>query len=729
MIRFGVRLTLAGGREAVARLILITTAVALGTGLLLSILAAANAVDRQFQRSTWLTSSDDRPPDAPLAWLGREDFYEGRTIFRIDVAAVGPDAPVPPGVDRLPRPGEYFVSPALRTLLADTPREQLGDRFPGGESGTIGAEALPDPDSLVILVGRPAAELADAPGAVRVASINTEQPAIQTATLRLILGVVGAGLLFPVLIFVGTASRLSAARREQRFAALRLVGATPRQISTIATVESAVAAALGTAIGFVAFFAVRRPLADVPFTGAPFHPEDVVVQWPGALLVAVGIPLAAALAARITLRRVRTSPLGVVRRATPRPPRAYRLIPLVAGLAELAWFVGRRPETSAGQTTAYLTGMLLIMVGLVIAGPWLTMLGSRALAARSRRPATLIAARRLADDPRTAFRAVSGLVLALFVASTAIGVITTIVAYRGSDPSDTANSVLVLSLDERTPRTLLPPTTPDAALRSIPGVEDAATIRIDPPNEATGESQHGPYSGLVLCADLARTPVGGTCEPGAEVASVWAPVLAGQVERDTPQSTWPTARISAAELTNMPIGWVLVGTDGSTAALERSRTFLEQQFPGYRVPPGTDNDFNASFNNSLVIWQRLANVVILGSLPIAGCGLAVAVVGGLSERKRPFALLRLSGVPLRMLRRVVALESAVPLLTVSAVAIGTGLLAAHLFLRAQMDYSLRAPGVEYYVIVAVGLAASLAVLASTLPLLRRLTGPESARNE
>ena len=36
-----------------------------------------------------------------------------------------------------------------------------------------------------------------------------------------------AALLFPVLIFVGAATRLSAARREQRFAAMRLVGATP----------------------------------------------------------------------------------------------------------------------------------------------------------------------------------------------------------------------------------------------------------------------------------------------------------------------------------------------------------------------------------------------------------------------------------------------------------------------------------------------------------------------
>jgi hypothetical protein len=46
-----------------------------------------------------------------------------------------------------------------------------------------------------------------------------------------------------------------------------------------------------------------------------------------------------------------------------------------------------------------------------------------------------------------------------------------------------------------------------------------------------------------------------------------------------------------------------------------------------------------------------------------------------------------------------------------------------------MDYSLRPPGIAYYLIVVAGLAASLGIIASTLPLLKRITGPETARNE
>src|SRR6185503_17284458 len=54
------------------------------------------------------------------------------------------------------------------------------------------------------------------------------------------------------------------------------------------------------------------------------------------------------------------------------------------------------------------------------------------------RPAGLLAARRLADDPRSGFRAVSGLTLALFVVSTALAVITTMSDERGAPTGDVA---------------------------------------------------------------------------------------------------------------------------------------------------------------------------------------------------------------------------------------------------------------------------------------------------
>ncbi len=76
----------------------------------------------------------------------------------------------------------------------------------------------------------------------------------------------------------------------------------------------------------------------------------------------------------------------------------------------------------------------------------------------------------------------------------------------------------------------------------------------------------------------------------------------------------------------------------------------------------------------------------------------------------------------------VALESALPLLVVAAVSIAVGLVAAALFLRSQLDFSFRVPGIAYWATVLGGLGASLAIIAATFPLLNRITGPDIARN-
>jgi hypothetical protein len=748
MIGFGLRLAVSGGREALTRLVIIAAAVAVGAGLLLATLAGLNAANAQGTRyaSTFPNASTGGDAD-PLWWSTRQDYFHGTQIIRIDVAATGPDSPTPTGIPKTPGPAEYYASPALQKLLAANPADQLRDRYPGQDLGTIGPAALASPDALLVIVGGTPDEVAKLPNAKQLTSVGDNTAALPEAAVDLILGVTAGGLLFPVLIFIGTATRLSAARREQRFAAMRLVGATPKQISVVAAVEAAAAAVAGTALAFILFLACRGWLASIPFTGMSFFPDDMSLTLLDVLLVALGVPTGAAVAAWISLRRVRISPLGVTRRVTQRPPRAYRLIPLVLGIAELAFFVGRRsgqtpeflpglmrPQTGHGQTAVFLPGLLLIMAGLVLAGPWLTMVGARIMARHASRPAALIAARRLADNPKAGFRAISGIMLALFVTTVAVGVITTIVDNRGPAPIGSTDAATLSTVFVKNPPSA--PGTVLADLRAIPGVHSATVIRENPvqrgpeTNMVVGTtvgvdpSEH--YEGVVPCADIPKPY--GQCAAGATVAEVPMDFIpfGGTASAS---KIWPTSPISPGDLERQPAASIVVGTDGSAAARERSRTVLELAYPDFWVAPSVPGDFESDFANTLRGWEQLAKVIIIGSLALAGCSLAVSVVSGLSERKRPFSLLRLSGAPVRVLRRVVVLESAVPMLAVAAVAIGMGLLAAQLFLEAQMDYTLTPPGPGFYTIVAVGLAACLGVIASTLPLLERITGPETARSE
>ena len=718
MIRLGLRLAVSGGREAVTRLVIVAIAVGIGVGLLLTAVAAVNAVNAQNDRYAWLNTGTSNPSQtgsggsaAPLRVLNTTDLFDGQTIYRVDVAATAPASPVPPGIPRDPGPGQYYISPALSALLRAAPAAELADRYPGHQAGLIGQAGLPSPDSLVIVVGRSAAVLAHLPGAAEVTSFNTTPPGsnggvnrgdgLGAKGLDLVLSVVALALLLPVLIFIGTATRLSAARREQRFAAMRLVGATPRQISLIAAVESTMATAAGVAIGFGLFFVLRMPLAAIAFTGQPFFPAELSFSLPDILAVAVGVPAAAAVVARLALRRVNISPLGVTRRVTPAPPRAWRALPLLAGLADLGFFaVHGEPASNSGQVLAFTTGFALIMIGLVIAGPWLTMAGARVLARRASRPGTLIAARRLADDPRAAFRAVSGLVLALFIFTVAAALIAT-QDTKHVAPTDgaAANNTLIDQFSNLNLSTVGSAPPPSAAvltrLRQIPGVQGVVEFRADPRLTITNPQLQiqGFPAAVVSCAQLASVPGLGRCPAGAAAAKVPAS-LTDIGGGNLAEFTWPAANVPDTRLESLPLASLDVATNGSQPAIEQARTVLENAYPtGTGLPPPqTLSEQSTADNSADNAFQQLADVVILASLAIAGCTLAVSVAGGLADRKRPFSLLRLTGARLGMLRRVIVLESAVPLLAVAAVAIGAGFGASAMYATMEMHLSLVSPG-------------------------------------
>ena len=678
---------------------------------------------------------------------------------------------MPPGIPRDPGPGQYYASPALAALLRSTPANQLAGRYPGHLAGPIGDAALPSPSSLVIIIGRTPAQLAHTPDSVQVTSISTTMvgwpvsrteanpqgltyapldPGGGASAIDLILSVVALAILAPVLIFIATATRLSAARREERFAAMRLVGATRRQVSLLAATESTVAGILGVAAGFGIFFLLRIPVAGIPFIGQPFFPAELTLSLRDILAVAIGVPVFAAAAARLALRRVHISPLGVARRATPKPLRAWRVVPLLAGLAELGfWTIHGHPASAGGQVQAFLSSFALIIVGLFIAGPWLTMAAARVMARWTSHPGTLIAACRLADDPKAAFRAVSGLVLALFITTVAVVAIATqnakdltrfgsaaeanvLTDQVSQGPGNPGPGAPGMRAGAAGPGPAAPAAPLTARLSGIPGVQGVLVVRADPGLTIRGTFHGlGGPAGVVSCAQLATVPALGRCPAGAATAAFPAAGFNGPLfGTDATAITWPAADVPAARLDTLGVDAINVGTDGSTQAVEQARTVLEnaRAYPGVSTL-STLGDIIAQDNSANSDYQQLANVVILVSLPIAGCTLAAGIAAGLADRKRPFSLLRLTGARLATLRRVVALEGAVPLLAVAAVAIGTGFAGAAMFASEAQQHPMVAPGAAYYLLTAGGIVVSLGIIAATFPLLARITGPEVARNE
>jgi hypothetical protein len=760
MIALGLRFSLRGGREAGFRLAFTALGVAVGVALLLFTLSGFNGLKAKDARQGWLlTRQENTRPSVnektsdPLWWRIVYDSYGDQPLLRVEVAATGPRAPLPPGLTGLPKAGEYYVSPALAHLLHNTPADVLRARFPGREAGLIGESGLTAPNALIAVVGRPVAELSATADASQVRSIETApQPHDYNGFFKVILGLGATGLLIPVLMFVATSTRLSAARREERFAALRLVGATPRQVNAIASVEAALAAVAGMLAGFAGFWLFRPLVARIPFTGDPFFTSDLSLSRTAIVAVAVGVPMAAVLAGLAALRRVRISPLGVTRRVTPKPPRAWRVAPILVGLAMLA--AARRLPSSSGNTAllAILSAFVIIIVGLMFAGPWLTMAGARLLARFAKRDSTLIAGRRLSDDPGRAFRAISGLVLAVFVGTVFIGVVGTAIGHgrNGFLTMTLPKGTVTEWLDRQEPGALAPsgpggtrrvqphgapslygPQELIARLRGLDGVRVVLpiyTLASASDGSAAGAQSVGDPRGLVAAADWDRLGVYGKVR-GAAGAAVVVPadqLLNGDL---TARSSWAPAGVPAAGLAARPMKALLVTTDGSELSVERVRTALEAALPAYS-PPVAASHLGDSSRALISLLQRMVDVGIILSLVIAGCSLAVSVAGGLIERKRPFTLLRLTGMPLANLRRVVVLEAAVPLVLVALVSAAAGFAAADFILRATPNgFGVSPPSGGYYGIMGGGLVAALAVVCATLPLLGRLTELQTSRTE
>ena len=412
-------------------------------------------------------------------------------------------------------------------------------------------------------------------------------------------------------------------------------------------------------------------IASFPFSGAPFFTDDMSLSLLDIAAVVVGVPAAAAVVARIALQRVQVSPLGVSRRVTPRPPRAWRMIPMLAGLAELAVFIAvGKQKTSANEILAITPGFLLVVAGLVIAGPWLTMIGAGLLAGRARRPGALIAARRLADSPGLGFRTISGLTLALFVVTVVISVITSIDARQGPPSGVIGHDILTDQVNTLGQPVRSVPAPVLGRLAGMAGVHGIMLVHADPLGTKLRFSGFGTEpASLVSCRQLAGISALGKCAAGASVVSFPPDVFSPVLEQDHRQSShrWPAAPMTSERLGRTPVKTIVIETNGSAGVIERVRTYLIDSFPSGGVPATQIDWF---FHTNLAKWQRLAYVMIFGSLAIGGCTLAVTVIGSLSERKRPFSLLRLTGVQLGMLRQVVLLETSVPLVCSALISTG-----------------------------------------------------------
>ncbi|WP_405993267.1 ABC transporter permease [Streptomyces sp. NBC_00986] len=216
-------------------------------------------------------------------------------------------------------------------------------------------------------------------------------------------------LLIPVLGFLGQCARIGAVHRDRRLAALRLAGAGPWQVRRIAALESGLACLAGAVVAT----AVVVPL--LPYATA----------WAGVVVVAV--PVLGAVVSAVALRRVVADPLGRVRRVRPvRGPgrwfgTATRLLAATAVFIALTPVFGSPVSFGLGPVAVLVLAVLFSLIAIWLSGASSRQLGE-GFAAGTSRPALLIAAERMREDPWSTARTHAALLLVTVVGSGFAGV-------------------------------------------------------------------------------------------------------------------------------------------------------------------------------------------------------------------------------------------------------------------------------------------------------------------
>lgn len=631
---------------------------------------------------------------------------------------------------KTPRPGEYYLSKALADAVAEYPEDNILARFGKNTKylGVIPSEYTASPDALMIVRGASAEEVAESDAFTK----SQGQPSYFADVYRtdanglksdakidpvavIVFGVGGTILLFPIVIFVSVATQLGAAQREKRYAALRLIGATKRQVGRVLMLESLLASVVGVIIGLGAFWLLQAPLQDFKMDGMRFNPSDLALTGTQyALIIGLTLGLTTFVNWR-RMRRAQISPLGVSRSVEKvKKLRAWRALVPALGIAFFAWLSSKpgRDWLDANKESAIpmlllTAALLLVMFGLIMAGGWLTNKLSLLAARWANNASMLIAGKRTAVHSRTIFRSVSGVVLALFAGSFYLTATSGIEGLNAQAVKDNGFSQLKRGTAVVIGRSL--PGDMAEQLQQKSYITSVATIY---PRE-DGDA--------IRCQDLAKYTEH-TCLNNARSDQF------ALLNFDAPVVKNVSLINDKVDTNGVKEYLVTLKSDNDIEKLRTLVTAKANQYDLTYAVSGTDSK-KPHINPTIREFADLAYVGIGVTLFVAVASLIVSTIGGLMERRRSLYTLRLSGMRLAQLKRLVMVESVAPLLTTSILSCGFGVWTGAVFTSTFSTTLKPVLTPTYFAIVGIGLVAAIIGIYLILPMVDKLTRAEANQTE
>ncbi|MFJ9456553.1 FtsX-like permease family protein [Kitasatospora sp. NPDC101447] len=708
-LRLALRVIKGGGVNGGVRMALMVLGLALGgvvvllVGMMPSVLTERGAVTSNRQPLSVL--GDGQGSFAFQIAFGA--WHESR-VTRVLVTP-SDSAPLPPGVTRLPGPGEVLLSPAASELAHRN--DDFRSLVPGTPIGEIGRQGLLGPSELYAYVGvRP-----DQMG--RPTQGRSWGGAGADAEVQAQFGDVPAELALiivaPMAVYLVVCSRLSAVTRTRRYAALRLLGLTKRRVLRLAALESGAAGLLGGLLGIAGYALANRHLGPSGTLGFTWYPSASELPAPGAVSAVVLTTLGAAFVGAYGTKRALTKPLEARFDAADKDPKWWYGVPFLLGLGLIGFPLltsdhegGRHAAMNGGSGAVLIVGVVCASVGLLLIVRPLLAVAADGLARASVPLPLRLAARRIGYESTGLSWHLAGLCVLVLTATIGSGVLRQaelaampapsqlIVHLSGSDiPEEARSRALALPaafhwLQQRSitaPPTGggAPPTEADKV--RLMGVQrisaDCRTLRVmtgTPLRDCQDDSVYRLRSHL----DGRESPL---VPAGATV-----PYLNARGGTDAVRVPEQTLDLPNTGL--FPVGMALLDTRTSPADSLTSNTVYF-----FRLPPsikGLDRfaaDLvkvapSATMNvvdldlDGLEAYRVHQGVVYSGiwvGFVLGVVAFLISAVGRSLERRRQVASLIVVGAPARMLRVVQAVQLLAPLGLALVLALGTGHLAAN----------------------------------------------------
>lgn len=446
------------------RRVAVQVSVALFTLLVLAATSAVLMAQREAQREagrTPLIASEASPTDLTLSVS--DDVWRGEQFPVVWIEPAGAGGPVlPPGMERLPEPGQVAVSPALDRIASHEP--SLAARYPNrlvlDPKGVLSGSELfayvrmPKGRGLA---GDLAGDLSAETRAARVGAFGPPsgadfpyplRPEPPPLTAPLVLRGVAAFLVVPGLLVLAVGLAAAGRLRSRRLEVLRRSGAPARRLVALAALQTIILALPGLVAVALLWALVVPRLQRVPLVNHRFVRGDLGLPW-WLLAAELGACLAVISFSAVLVAAVRH--WRVTHRPRPQEPgpatlSTLRAAPLGVALTVLA---------VSGIVGGYL-GFMMQLAGIAgaVAGVSLILPGAvrevgAALGSLQSVPA-LVVGWGLARDPVQAARpfvAVAALLIVAFAASGYLALSSHVAA--SPPPVEGTQTVFVRWLDPR----------------------------------------------------------------------------------------------------------------------------------------------------------------------------------------------------------------------------------------------------------------------------------------